>query len=428
MEKNGDCREATIMDESLVVLRAGKLMREIMKDREIGGIKIIVDSHTIEKLLRYGRYAGFSLFKNSRGEIAYVRTSIKKSDKGYIIDDVKLISWIDSQLREKVYTRGPVPAFIIDRENTILDANEEFIRLVKMKREDIVGKKCYEIMHHTNHAPFGCPLIEIKTKGSSGEMNIMETVFGKFLVVVREIAPGIYGHYAMRDAAVLYESQNRIIEMLNRYNRLLNTTIIINSMMISGGSAEDTLHRLAKLLVDVEEFKGARVILRDGHTYLTAAEYGDMNDIRLNPEEYEKVEYAWITNGDRYLVIPFSHGETSGFLIINTGEIKLSNDEIQALRTMAGNLAVYVEGDSLERKRNAAYEYMLDVIENLAILADRIRNPLTVIMATAEIEITDEKLKRRIVENTEKIKNIGKKIDELWNNAEKMRDMLKKKK
>ncbi|MDP3791424.1 MAG: PAS domain-containing protein [Candidatus Omnitrophota bacterium] len=52
--------------------------------------------------------------------------------------------------------------FIADERNTIIKANTAFAELLNMKVEDIVGKKCYELVHKTNTPWPGCPFEKSK--------------------------------------------------------------------------------------------------------------------------------------------------------------------------------------------------------------------------------------------------------------------------
>lgn len=52
--------------------------------------------------------------------------------------------------------------FIQDKEHTILKVNKAFADALKMKPSDIVGKKCYELLHKSNNPYPGCPFEETK--------------------------------------------------------------------------------------------------------------------------------------------------------------------------------------------------------------------------------------------------------------------------
>ena len=132
--------------------------------------------------------------------------------------------------------------------------------------------------------------------------------------------------------------------------------------------------------------------------------------------------------GDKQnIVIPIKYGGVVGHLIINTGQMMISDDEMGILRTMTNNIGVYLEAKNLDMKREMFYNYMLEAMNDFAQLVDRIRNPLAVLMAIAEVEINDKELRNKIIDNVNKIQEITKKIDQLWNKSEELEKMLKEK-
>ena len=65
------------------------------------------------------------------------------------------------------------PVFIIDNSSTIRKANRVFVELIGKKKEDVVGKKCYELLHKLNHPWPECPFEETKidNKAHAKEVN-----------------------------------------------------------------------------------------------------------------------------------------------------------------------------------------------------------------------------------------------------------------
>ena len=57
------------------------------------------------------------------------------------------------------------PIFIADSDNNIVKANISFARLFKKKIEDVVGKKCYEVVHKSAAPFFSCPFEKSKKDG-----------------------------------------------------------------------------------------------------------------------------------------------------------------------------------------------------------------------------------------------------------------------
>jgi PAS domain S-box-containing protein len=74
---------------------------------------------------------------------------------------------------------------ILDRDFTILAANQASARLMGLAPELLAGKKCYEVMHGTREHASGCPLAKILSGEESGPVEIemeLESLHGTFLV------------------------------------------------------------------------------------------------------------------------------------------------------------------------------------------------------------------------------------------------------
>lgn len=52
--------------------------------------------------------------------------------------------------------------FVADTNNVITNANSSFAKLLNMKAEDIIGKRCYELMHRSSSPWFSCPFEKSK--------------------------------------------------------------------------------------------------------------------------------------------------------------------------------------------------------------------------------------------------------------------------
>ncbi len=388
----------------------------------------LVDENAIKELKKNGNYEGMAAFRSNRGVMYAGCKILKREDNRYCILNLEFRYWIDPQIREKVFLTSPIPVFIITSEHVIVDANQAYLDLVSMKKEDVVGKLCYPIMHSSTRPPPGCPLQELmKIKVKNSNMNIMDTVFGNFLIIVKKIAPGIYGHYAMKEAAVLLEAQNRMLKMMERYNRILLSTVTINTILMKGKNKKKTLERIAEKIVEIDEFKGIKINIRtdNGKTEISVKK-GDIQDLKVRFEEMTwKKSIVLKSGGEEYIILPMLYGGTLGYVEIHTGKVEMNEDERSVLETMANNIAMFVEAKSLDERREMAYSYMIEAMDNFAQLVDRIRNPLAVIMATAEVEIGDKEIRDKILENVDKVQEITKKIDELWNKAEEMREYFK---
>ncbi len=81
-----------------------------------------------------------------------------------------------------IYNSIKEPIFVINNKFTITSVNKAFTELLNLKKEDIIGKKCYKIFHESSEVWQNCPLksieeeipghIEIKYKSGGYSLNI----------------------------------------------------------------------------------------------------------------------------------------------------------------------------------------------------------------------------------------------------------------
>lgn len=65
----------------------------------------------------------------------------------------------------------------------ILNANTALCKILGKPKEEIVGKKCYEIFHGKNHPVMGCPIEETKNTHERGQVELFEPTINRWLAV-----------------------------------------------------------------------------------------------------------------------------------------------------------------------------------------------------------------------------------------------------
>ncbi|RLI75326.1 hypothetical protein DRP05_14990 [Archaeoglobales archaeon] len=119
-------------------------------------------------------------------------------------------------------------------------------------------------------------------------------------------------------------------------------------------------------------------------------------------------------------------GEVKGVITIYLeSERKIDEKEMEMLKTMADDLAFAIKSLELDELKRKAYKQIEKNIEQLAVLVDHIRNPLSAIMALAELK-ADRETAGQIIKQVERINNIIKRLDEGWIESEKIREFLRK--
>lgn len=78
---------------------------------------------------------------------------------------------------ENLFNAIGIAVTIIDPQYTILEANTTLLKLTGKSREEIIGKKCYEIFHNNNRPRKNCPvkrLLAGKRELAKVEMRLWE--------------------------------------------------------------------------------------------------------------------------------------------------------------------------------------------------------------------------------------------------------------
>lgn len=84
---------------------------------------------------------------------------------------------------EKIFQATGDPTQIIDSDFTILQVNDATRKAMKDPETELIGRKCYEVFHHTDQHHKGCPLAGIKAGEQvvMGEIE-MEALTGSYIV------------------------------------------------------------------------------------------------------------------------------------------------------------------------------------------------------------------------------------------------------
>ena len=84
---------------------------------------------------------------------------------------------------EAIFDSITDPIFIIDNSNIIRKANIVFVEIIGKKKEDVIGKKCHELMHKLSHPWPGCPFEDTKIDKKAHTEEVNDPNTGKPLLV-----------------------------------------------------------------------------------------------------------------------------------------------------------------------------------------------------------------------------------------------------
>ncbi len=149
----------------------------------------------------------------------------------------------------------------------------------------------------------------------------------------------------------------------------------------------------------------------------------DLSEIKITTELDKELLKAGVRS---YITIPLvAKGELIGLFGIASKRKDAFEDKMDFVYNITSQLAIALHEAILFEMRKKAFRQIEENIEQFATLVDQIRNPLGVILGTAELSIRDQKVRNAIVESVEKIDEVLKKLDEGWLESEKIREFLR---
>lgn len=72
---------------------------------------------------------------------------------------------------------------VLDNNNNILKANRSFLEFICLGKEDVINKKCYEIMHKTEKPWVDCPFEKTKIDGKPHSFEISDQKEKRHLMI-----------------------------------------------------------------------------------------------------------------------------------------------------------------------------------------------------------------------------------------------------
>jgi two-component sensor histidine kinase len=203
-----------------------------MADTEI--IEIISkENANMEQAFKHLLKIKNSLLKNDfTAAISHVDKLIQNI--GIIENNVKEIEKSKKEL-EKVFDELPIPISIHDKDYNIIRANSAMKQMLNASYCDIIGKKCYKILHETGCPPKNCPLSRAKKYGeavSETKNNYLHKK-GSFVTVVKRL-PGdddLYLHI-IKDVTTSTDIAKQVIEAVEKEKKDLSERVHDNLLQV----------------------------------------------------------------------------------------------------------------------------------------------------------------------------------------------------
>jgi PAS domain S-box-containing protein len=376
------------------------------------------------------------------------------------------------QKYERFYKNAQDLFFIIGRDGKFINVNPKFPELLGYEVDEIIGHTSKKLIHPEELDLVG----EFFNRALKGE-----TVRNEFRAITKDgriIWFDLVEWPVFKDGEVVevegivreITERKRMEEELIKVNRLLTTINNINKLIVHERDKMRLLQRACEELASLEDYYSVWIGLVDSNdddvngdvtrgTVVPVAssqeELGpqEVIDLKKVPPydcirvaiERKKVEIRNVSEHEICklcsmhsihrvcMVVPMmTDDRIAGVVVIYSRDKKPLDREVELLQTLANDLAFTLRSIEVEEERRMAYEQIERNIEQFAILVDRIRNPLSVIIGYTELK--DEIIKKKsydrlfeiIASNAREIEKIVQELDRGWLESEKIRRFLKR--
>ena len=115
--------------------------------------------------------------------------------------------------------------FIQDKDFTILKANKACLEALKLKPEEIIGKRCFEVVHHLDHPWVNCPFVQTLSDQKTHTEEVNDPGLGVVLLITtspifKENGEFIGSVHIARDISQIKEYQSELEQKNKELERL----------------------------------------------------------------------------------------------------------------------------------------------------------------------------------------------------------------
>ena len=213
---------------------------------------------------------------------------------------------------ERIFQAIGHPAMILDRHHNIVLANRAMVSSAGKSKEELLGKKCYEIFHGMEYPPEGCPMEDML---DSGHIEIVEMEMGSlggiYLVSCTPVLDDAGQLKSVIHIATDITERKRMEEELLKIEKLESIGVL------AGGIAHDFNNILTVIIGNISLVG----------MYLESGEETEKTLKRLKDAEKASMRAKELTQQ----LLTFSSGGTPIVRIVNIGDL-LRNSTTFVLR------------------------------------------------------------------------------------------------
>ncbi len=362
------------------------------------------------------------------GKKLFLHFTIDITDRK-VAEKLKTEKKIEKDKYRAVFENTVSPMAIMDRSGSIIEANPSFVELVGFNPQ---GEEFDRIFHLD--LDFKNQLLS-KINGS-GEGASFEW-YAENRTLIFDIIPARIGsetHFIL---------VGKDLTDILRREKLLQMMLSVERELDAFSDLKALLENIVRRVVSVKNYRGVRIDLEDDD-HLTVVE-GELKEYlgERCPSMIEslqrKIDRKYDLNScthkcrikeevpaDTMLymaVFPIETQHKRGTLTFFSSQ-PFDQEEYTILRTMVSDIVLAIKNLEFDMVRKNTYRKVEESMEKIAILIDRIRNPLTVICALAE-SVPDEETGKKILYQVERINSIIRNLDEEWKKSDELRRGLR---
>ena len=429
-----------LMGKPFTILLPEKDRNEILKIHKLRLAKpeLAPNEYEIKYADRHGR-VGYAI----------VTASVIPGTKRVVVSliDITQRKDLEKKLRESeerykaIFEKSPLGIVLSSVDMTILDCNDAVLKMVGMRKEDVIGRKWTELnifdpdklaelmkeFYRGLSGEFKELDLEIKVDGNVRYLRVFPVLLKKegipyaFVNILEDVTDKKIAETQLKDA-------------LERIQILRS----IDLGIIEGKNIRDLLSDLVKALKQKVgcDILAIRVLGDNGFT----VSYPEIGESMVKSVDAEKEVVVNLLEKDslsefevellkagmvRYAIIPLvARGDKLGVILAASRESK--EKDVEFLRMIAGQLAIAVHEALLFEAKRKAYEQIEQNIEQFAILVDHIRNPLAAAQGFVEIYVDNEEAKTKIKEQLDRIVELVEQLEKGWVKSEAISEYLRR--
>lgn len=190
LDKDGNY---TYVNEAMAKMFGFSSPEEMIRENVRSRYKDLNERQLFLKLIKekgkMGNYEAEGAKKNGKKIVVLASVTMNESGISGIVTDITERRRAEKALKKAVeewditFNSISDPIFILDIDHTIIKANQALLEFLGKSEKEIIGKKCYEVVHKQHRAWPTCPLSITKKSGQSHTEEVADPALGKVLLV-----------------------------------------------------------------------------------------------------------------------------------------------------------------------------------------------------------------------------------------------------